>query len=159
MAQWFRKVFVADESAQADIIMDACDDYEAAYEEIKKAVHDRSSRIEQIALRIPGLAEQAYGGLQDLESILEFVETNENREKLRHTKRYLEHYDRTLSDRMAEKYADGEDTVYALRMLRHRVGNVRNQYLGLTKGLEYLHFQIGNVVKLKAAGLDDATVR
>ena len=36
------------------------------------------------------------------------------------------------------------------------VALLRNKFLGLTKGYEYLHFQIGNIIHLRKAGIEDA---
>ena len=90
--RWFRKVFVADSSDQPELVMDACDWFETKTAEVRQFISDRSATVEAIAMKIPGMQENAYGNLQELESILELVETNENREKLRHTKRFLEAY-------------------------------------------------------------------
>jgi hypothetical protein len=35
---------------------------------------------------------------------------------------------------------------------------LRNKYLGISKGLEVKNFMIGHVIRLRVAGLDDASI-
>ena len=36
---------------------------------------------------------------------------------------------------------------------------IRNQYLGITKGLDQKQWQITNIVKLRVAGMEDADIK
>jgi hypothetical protein len=62
-----------------------------------------------------------------------------------------------LSERSATERADIEPEVILIREFIQEVALIRNLFTGITKGLEYLHFQIGNITKLKSAGFEDAT--
>ena len=106
---------------------------------------------------MPGLAAENFSRLQDLEIILQHVTNMEDRVLMNKAKYYKENYQRDLSDRMAEKYADVHDDVQVIRLIRFRVAGVRNQFLAVSKGMEYMHFQLTNITKLRCAGLDDAT--
>ena len=116
----------------------------------------RGMRIEEAAKRLPGIVGHRYGQLQELESILDYLEIRENAvigSKRRH---YKEHYNRDLSDRLVEKYAETEADVVALRELRNDVAAVRNQFVAISRQHEYFHFQISNITKLRCAGIEDA---
>jgi hypothetical protein len=70
----------------------------------------------------------------------------------------LEHYSRALTSRDVEKYIDGEPSVVDLMIIQNKIALIRNKFAGITKALEIKHFQITNIVKLKAAGLDDSDI-
>ena len=73
-------------------------------------------------------------------------------------RKYLENYNKVLSSRDAEKYADGEDEIVAIGELINQVALIRNQYLGITKGFEIKHFQLSNIIKLRVAGMEDSEI-
>lgn len=157
MRRWFGKVYNAGSDNEADLAaaLDAAEAYEAEYEVAKKDLIAHG-KIESLAARIPGLSEHRFSQLQDIEAILQHLEGREKRALVNKTKFYLEHYQRTLSDRVAKDYAEASDEVQLIRQVIQRVGYVRNLYLGIMKGFEYLHFQTTNVTKLRCAGLEDA---
>ena len=70
----------------------------------------------------------------------------------------MEGYNKALSSRDAEKYADGEDEVIDQQHIINEFALVRNKFLGLVKALDAKQFQINNVVKLRAAGLEDVSL-
>jgi len=73
-----------------------------------------------------------------------------------HYRKYLERYQRELTDRSIEKYIDGEDDVVTMATLINEVALVRNKYLALIKGLDVKQFQISNIVRLRIQGMEDA---
>lgn len=156
--QYYRRIFrETDEAKQLVLIVDACEKYldelPAAMAETKPA----SGRIETAQNRMAGITAENYSRLQDLEIMLTHVTNIEDRVLMNKAKYYKENYQRDLTDRMAEKYADVHDDVQEVRSIRTYVAYVRNQYLAVMKGLEVMHYQIGNLTKLRAVGLDDAT--
>ena len=70
----------------------------------------------------------------------------------------LENYNKALSSRDADKFVDGEQDVVDLQYLINDFSLVRNKYIGIIKALEAKQFQINNVVKLRAAGLEDISL-
>jgi hypothetical protein len=60
-----------------------------------------------------------------------------------------------LSSRDAEKYAEGEQDVVDMDHLVNEFALIRNKFIGITKALEAKGFQINNIVRLRAAGMDD----
>jgi hypothetical protein len=63
-----------------------------------------------------------------------------------------------LTSRDAEKYVDGEDEVIDFEYLINEVALLRNKYLGIMKGLDAKQWQMGHVVRLRTAGMEDITV-
>ena len=73
-------------------------------------------------------------------------------------RQFLEHYQRALTSRDAEKYIDGEEEVVAMQQLVNEFALIRNKFQGVIKALDAKQFQINNVIKLRVAGLDDVTL-
>ena len=76
----------------------------------------------------------------------------------KHFQAYLEKYSKALSSRDAEKYADGEQEVIDYECLINEVALMRNQYLGVIKALDAKNWTLSNLVKLRVAGMDDASI-
>lgn len=114
--------------------------------------------LERLSAEIPGIVEYRYNQLQEIEAILEHLNIQFRRIKSQEFRKYLEHHDRALSSRDADKYTDGNENVVDMAHLVNQFALLRNQWLGLHKALEAKNFQLNNIVKLRAAGLDDATV-
>ena len=72
--------------------------------------------------------------------------------------KYLEGYNRALTSRDAEKYVDGEDEVIDFEVLINEVALLRNKWLGIMKGLDSKQWQLGHIVRLRTAGMEDVTV-
>ena len=75
-----------------------------------------------------------------------------------HFQKYLEGYARALTSRDAEKYVDGESEVIDFETLINEIALLRNQYLGIMKGLESKNFMLGHVVRLRTAGMEDVSI-
>jgi hypothetical protein len=71
---------------------------------------------------------------------------------------FIEAYNKVLSSRDAEKYVDGVPGIVDSTMLINEVALLRNKFLGITKGFEAKNFMTGHIVKLRVAGLDDASM-
>lgn len=158
--KYFRKVFASSNSDGSDlaVAMDACDFYEDIHDTECSKELDPKGVIEQMSMKIPGIAENRYAQLQDLESILEYLEQRERKERINKTKDFMFHYDRSLTHTVAKDYAEASDEVQTIKLVIQRVANVRNIYLGWTKGIEYLHFQLGHVIKMRQAGIEDSVL-
>jgi hypothetical protein len=156
MSKWYGRVIRDPDNH--DIVLEACDHFEGLYEEARNDLKTSGARIEKLAADLPGLTEYRWGQLQEIEAILSFLETRENKAKAEKMRHYLEHYDRTLSDRTAEKYADAHDEVQTIRIVRQQVAHVRNLFMGILKKFEALNYQLTNITKLRAAGIEDATL-
>lgn len=140
----------------ADIVP-AMDYYEKQLDEAKIECTLKGS-VEKHSRDLPGIVEYRFNQLQEIESILVFLEIELSRIRSKHFKIYLEGYQRALSSRDAEKYADSEDEVVDSKHIINELALVRNKYLGLIKGIDAKQFQINNIVKLRVAGLEDVNL-
>ena len=63
-----------------------------------------------------------------------------------------------MTSRDAEKYVDGEDEVVDFETTINEVALLRNKWLGILKGLDAKQWQMGHIVRLRTAGMEDITV-
>ncbi len=76
-----------------------------------------------------------------------------------HWQKAYKNYNRALSSRDAEKYVDGDSDVVDMAKTINDFALIRNQWLGITKGLDQKQWQITNIVKLRVAGMEDANIK
>jgi len=117
-----------------------------------------SGSIEKAAANMPGIVEQRFNQLQELEAILEYLNIELRKLRSSYFKKYLENYQRALSSRDVEKYVDGEADVVDYEKIINEFALVRNKWLGFLKGLDQKQWQITNIVKLRVAGMEDASL-
>ena len=115
--------------------------------------------LEKASATLPGIVEERFGQLQQIEAILEYLNIELRRLRSKTFRKYLENYNRALSSRDAEKYVDGEDDIVDMDKLINDFALIRNQWLGITKGLDQKQWQLTNIVKLRVAGMEDANIR
>jgi hypothetical protein len=114
--------------------------------------------VERAAAEMPGIVEHRFNQLQEIEAILNYLNIELRRMRSSYFKKYLENYQRALSSRDVEKYVDGEADVVDYEKIINEFALLRNKWLGLLKGLDQKQWQITNVVKLRVAGMEDASV-
>lgn len=131
--------------------------YTKEYEEAKNDIKITGNLI-GVAQKMPMLFEKRYAQFEDINSIVDLLETDLKQIRSKHFRTYNEHYARTLSSRDIEKYIDGEVDVVDGSILLNSVVLLRNKFAGITKALDSKQYQISNIVKLKVAGLDDSDI-
>lgn len=114
--------------------------------------------IEKAAAEMPGLVEYRFNQLQEVEAILEFLNIELRKLRSSFFKKYLENYQRALSSRDVEKYVDGEQDVCDYEKIINEFALIRNKWLGVLKALDQKQWQITNIVKLRVAGMEDASL-
>lgn len=114
--------------------------------------------IERAASEMPGIVEHRFNQLQEIEAILEYLNIELRRLRSSFFKKYLENYQRALSSRDVEKYVDGEADVVDYEKIINEFALLRNKWLGVLKALDQKQWQITNIVKLRVAGMEDATL-
>jgi hypothetical protein len=114
--------------------------------------------VERAASEMPGIVEHRFNQLQEIEAILNYLNIELRRLRSSFFKKYLENYQRALSSRDVEKYVDGEADVVDYEKIINEFALMRNKWLGLLKGLDQKQWQITNVVKLRVAGMEDASL-
>ena len=146
---WFGKV-------KADLaeIPNALDWFENEYTQAKLEVRINGS-VEKQSRDLPGIVEHRFAQLQELEAILEHLNIQLNKVRTKSFRQYLEAYNRALTSRDAEKFADGEEDVIMYQELVNEVALMRNKWQGIIKTLDIKGFQINNVIRLKIAGQED----
>ena len=147
---WYNKI-----SKDISYIPDAVDFYNTELAEARKECNI-SGNVERAAAAMPGIVEQRFGQLQEIEAILEYLNIELRRLKSQHFRKYLENYQRALSSRDCEKFVEGEADVVDFEKIINEFALLRNKWLGITKALDQKQWQITNIVKLRVAGMEDA---
>lgn len=114
--------------------------------------------VEKNSADMPGIVETRFNQLQEIEAILHYLEIELKRIRSFHYKKYLESYNRALSSREVDKYVDGELEVVDYEKLINEFALLRNKYLGISKSLDIKAWQLTNIVKLRCAGIEDASI-
>ena len=114
--------------------------------------------VERNIKELPGLTEHRFNQLQEIEAVLNYLNIQLRKIRRKHFQKYLEAYNRALTSRDAEKYVDGEDEVIDFETIINEVALLRNKWLGIMKGLETKQWQMGHIVRLRTAGMEDISV-
>lgn len=138
-------------------IPDAISYYENEYKFARSELKITGS-LERQAADLPGIVEYRYFQLQEIEAILNFLNIQLRKTRSKYFKKYLENYQRSLSSRDVEKYVDGESDVVDYELLINEFALLRNKWLGVFKSLDQKGFSINNIIKLRTAGLEDASI-
>ena len=152
MSQWYAKI-------SKDIAhLPACIDY--FYTQLEEARRDVKvyGNVEKASAALPGIVEQRFNQLQEIEAILEYLNIELRRLKSQHFRKYLENYQRALSSRDCEKFVEGEADVVDFEKIINEFALLRNKWLGITKALDQKQWHLSNIVKLRVSGLEDATL-
>ena len=112
--------------------------------------------LEKNSQELSGITSHRFGQLQELEAILKYLNIKYDKMRSDHYRKYLERYQRELTDRSIEKYIDGEEDIVNMSILINEVSLTRNKYLALMKGLEIKNWQISNITRLRVVGMEDA---
>ena len=149
---WYSKV-VADLGNIPEFIAH----YEREMEEAKRDCRI-GGLVEKNISALPGITEHRFNQLQEIEAVLNFLNIQLRKIRRRHFQKYLEGYARALTSRDAEKYVDGEDEVIDFETIINEVALLRNKWLGIMKGLDAKQWQMGHIVRLRTAGMEDIQV-
>ena len=152
MSHWYSKI-------SKDIAhLPACIDY--FYVELDQARTEVKiyGNIEKSSSVLPGIVEQRFNQLQEIEGILEYLNIELRRLRSKTFRKYLENYQRALSSRDVEKYVEGEPDIVDMEKIINEFALLRNKWLGITKALDQKQWQITNIIKLRVAGMEDATL-
>jgi hypothetical protein len=114
--------------------------------------------VEKNIKELPGTTEHRFNQLQEIEAVLNYLNIQLRKIRRKHFQKYLEAYARALTSRDAEKYVDGEDEVIDFETIINEVALLRNKWLGILKGLETKQWQMGHIVRLRTAGMEDISV-
>jgi hypothetical protein len=149
---WYTRV-----TSNLSSIPDFISHYERELEEAKKECRI-GGLVERNIKELPGVTEHRFNQLQEIEAVLNYLNIQLRKIRRKHFQKYLEAYARALTSRDAEKYVDGEDEVVDFETIINEVALLRNKWLGIMKGLETKQWQMGHIVRLRAAGMEDITI-
>jgi hypothetical protein len=135
-----------------------CLDY--FYNELEEARKEVKiyGNVEKASAALPGVVEHRFNQLQEIEAVLEYLNIELRRIRSKAFRKYLENYQRALSSRDVEKYVEGEPDVVDMEKIINEFAMLRNQWLGIVKGLDIKQWQLSNIIKLRAAGLEDISL-
>ena len=117
-----------------------------------------AGNIERASASMPGIVENRFNQLQEIEAILEYLNIELRRLRSQHFRKYLESYQRALSSRDCEKFVEGEADVVDFEKIINDFALLRNKWLGVIKALDQKQWHLSNIIKLRVAGLEDATI-
>jgi hypothetical protein len=149
---WFSRV-----RQDMSVLPDMLDYYNLELEQAHKETRISGS-LEKQNQDLPGQVSHRFNQLQDLESVLKYLNVKYDKQRSDHYRRYLERYNRELSDRSIEKYIDGESDVVDMLHVINEVALMRNRYLGIMKGFDVKSYSMGNITRLRIAGMNDHTL-
>ena len=128
MSNWYTRV-----SVNLGEIPDFIQHFESELEQAKKEVKVYGN-VEKNIAAIPGVTEHRFNQLQEVEAVLNLLNIRLKKIRRTHFQKYLEAYNRALTSRDAEKYAEGEDELIDMEVLINEVAYLRNRWLGIMKG-------------------------
>jgi hypothetical protein len=131
--------------------------YESELLEAKKDARI-AGNIERASASMPGIVETRFNQLQEIEAILEYLNIELRRLRSQYFRKYLENYQRSLSSRDCEKFVDGEADVVDFEKIINEFALLRNKWLGIIKALDQKQWHLSNIIKLRVAGMEDASV-
>ena len=149
---WYSRI-TADLGAIPDFIAHYEHELDTAKSEVRLG-----GLVEKNIRDLPGVTEHRFNQLQEIEAVLNYLNIQLRKIRRRHFQKYLENYARALTARDAEKYVDGEEEVVDFETIINEVALLRNRWLGIMKGLDTKQWQMGHVVRLRTAGMEDITV-
>ena len=149
---WYSRV-VANLSTIPDFIAHYERELDSAQVDCRIAGH-----VESNIKNLPGITEHRFNQLQEIEAVLNYLNIQLRKIRRKHFQKYLEAYARALTSRDAEKYVDGEDEVIDFETIINEVALLRNKWLGIMKGLDTKQWQMGHIVRLRTAGMEDIQV-
>lgn len=143
------------EGTLPDVLKHFEEEYALSKDEVK--LHGKGS-LTQCVCEISSNYEKRLEQLQEVDAILKHFEIKLNQKKSEMYKKYLENYQRSLSSSDIKVYIDGVPEVVALQQIINEITLIRNKYLGLTKSFETANYQLSNLSKLYAAGVDGVII-
>ena len=99
---------------------------------------------------MPGIVEQRFNQLQEIEAILQYLNIELRRLRSKHFKKYPENYQRALSQvEMLKNMSTVSRDVVDYEKIINEFALLRNKWLGITKALDQKQWQITNITKLR----------
>lgn len=149
---WYSKV-----SKDLSHLPDCIEYFYVQLDEAKKEIKVFGN-LEKASANLPGIVEQRFNQLQEIEAVLEYLNIELRRTRSKVFRKYLEHYQKALNANEVSKYVEGEPDVVDLEKIINEFALLRNQWLGVIKALDIKQWQLSNIIKLRTAGMEDVQV-
>jgi len=150
---WYREV-ITDPSR----LYDALNHFENEFQNGRDILNVENKTIWNTSKALPGWMAFKYEQYREICAIFDFFDLEAKRILTEKTKFFIEQYPRQLSDRMAQQYAEGTDEVIEIRQLLIEIKLMAEKFEGLTRGLSALNYQVTTLAKMRAEGIEDATI-
>lgn len=155
---WYHKVTSAGDGDLTPLVA-AMAFYSREYEEGVKATRPESgTRLWEISRALPGHMTFRYEQWQSLNAIHDWLEVREIAMIRKAADDIQRNQARSMTTRDATSLAETSTEVLDMRTLRIEVKLLANKFAGITKGIEFLHYQVGYLTKMREAGIEDATI-
>lgn len=152
MGIWYDRVLGS--NCDLGTVLDACEWFET---EIGKAANEvvmKGKRLAEIEMEVPSLKLYRRHQLAEVEAILAEIESHEESAKADAMQRFLEHYNRQLSEKTARDWGEQRDQkVIDIATVRRKVAYVRNLYAHHVAALETMDWRCADLVKIHTQGL------
>ena len=142
-------------------VIEAYDSLVQEYEEVAPLLAEgklRGRKLDDVARQIPGLSEWTYARWSDAKAIIELLELREVRALQAARKALTYRNEKALSDRQIELFAKADEAVLDIGEMLVRFRLVLNRWEGVSRGVERLHFQLGNLTTIRKASIEDLTI-
>lgn len=151
---WYQKI--VSDTDNLEPLVEAMAYFEEQFQDGLKDMDVSGKRLWEMSKKLPGLMAYRYGQYKELEAIGNVLELKIRKQTKNAMEDIMTHYNRAMSERTAEKWAEADDIVVTYKMLKIEVELLMKKFEGLTKGIEQMHFQMSNLVKMRDAGIEDA---
>ena len=115
-------------------------------------------RLVRVGRELPGWHSYRAAQLDEIESVIKLIEVKIEVETQTHRKKYLEGYAKTLNASTAEKYAEAENSVVDLVLLRIELEHLRGRFAAGVKGMENLRYWLKTQADLGMKQMEDMIV-
>lgn len=153
---WYRKV--TSDPNDLSPVVDALDHFEEVYQEGRATLEVDQKVVVKVASQLPGLVEYYFAQWKEICAIYEYLELRGDKAHAEAKRRFMESYPKAISERAADNYALTDEEVQAIRMVAIEVKLMREKFAGLSKGFEYLHYQLTNIRALRVAQMEDSII-
>jgi ribosome-binding ATPase YchF (GTP1/OBG family) len=133
-------------------------EYESHLEDAQEILSYKGKKMIEVCASIPLEVAKYREYVEELKSLVKFLELKRDEIEGKKWKAYNEGYTRQLSQTDIKNYlkADPDFVKYSEMILE--VEFMKNKYETITQALDLLHWQMNNIVKLITASLEEAVL-
>lgn len=145
-------------SENIDNVITYIDKYEKAIDAAEETLAYDGRKIEDICKNLPLITHKYKSYAAELKSLQEYLEFKREEVEGKKWKGFNEGYSRQLSAKDISQYIKGDKDYVHHTELILEVIHLRSQMNAVLDGIECLHWQSSNIVKLRVASLEEAVL-